>query len=148
MTSIKISNLTFAYEGSYDDIFTNLNAEIDTNWKLGLVGRNGRGKTTLCRLLMCNYEYRGSISLPVSCEYFPYQVPDSSANAWQLADALGVKYQPWQLERECRLLGMGGDILERSLTTLSLGEQTKLLLAILFLRANSFLLIEIGRAHV
>ena len=65
MTSIKISNLTFAYEGSYDDVFTNLNAEIDTSWKLGLVGRNGRGKTTLCRLLMGNYEYRGSIALPV-----------------------------------------------------------------------------------
>ena len=148
MTSIKISNLTFAYEGSYDDVFTNLNAEIDTNWKLGLVGRNGRGKTTLCRLLMGNYEYRGSISLPVSCEYFPYQVPDSSANAWQLADALGVEYQPWQLERECRLLGMGGDVLERSLTTLSLGEQTKLLLAILFLRANSFLLIDEPTNHL
>ena len=41
MTSIKINHLTFAYEGSYDNIFTDLNAQIDTSWKLGLVGRNG-----------------------------------------------------------------------------------------------------------
>ena len=138
MTSIKINHLTFAYEGSYDNIFTDLNAQIDTSWKLGLVGRNGRGKTTLCRLLLGQYQYSGSILMPVRCEYFPYQVQDSSANAWQIADQLGVEYQPWQLERECRLLGLGDELLERSFATLSPGEQTKLLLAVMFLRENSF----------
>lgn len=148
MTSIKINHLTFAYEGSYDNIFTDLNAQIDTSWKLGLVGRNGRGKTTLCRLLLGQYQYSGSILMPVRCEYFPYQVQDSSANAWQIADQLGVEYQPWQLERECRLLGLGDELLERSFATLSPGEQTKLLLAVMFLRENSFLLIDEPTNHL
>ena len=55
MSMIQISNLTFAYEGGYDNIFENLSLQIDTSWKLGLVGRNGRGKTTLLKLLMGQY---------------------------------------------------------------------------------------------
>ena len=37
-------NLTFAYEGSFDDIFENVSFSIDTDWKLGFIGRNGKGK--------------------------------------------------------------------------------------------------------
>ncbi len=44
MSLIDICNLTFAYEGSYDNIFEGVNLQIDTNWKLGFIGRNGRGK--------------------------------------------------------------------------------------------------------
>ena len=44
MSMIQVTNLTFAYEGSYDTIFENLSFQIDTTWKLGLIGRNGRGK--------------------------------------------------------------------------------------------------------
>ena len=46
MSIIKVSDLTFAYEGSYENIFENASFQIDTDWKLGLTGRNGRGKTT------------------------------------------------------------------------------------------------------
>lgn len=47
MSMIKIENLTFSYPTGYDNIFENVNFQIDTDWKLGFVGRNGRGKTTL-----------------------------------------------------------------------------------------------------
>lgn len=46
MSMIKIENLTFAYPTSGDYIFENLNLQVDTHWKLGVIGRNGRGKTT------------------------------------------------------------------------------------------------------
>ena len=46
MSIIKITNLTFGYEGNYDNVFENVNFQIDTDWKLGFIGRNGRGKTT------------------------------------------------------------------------------------------------------
>ena len=47
MSMIKVENLTFSYPTSYDNIFENASFQIDTDWKLGFVGRNGRGKTTL-----------------------------------------------------------------------------------------------------
>ena len=46
MSMIRVENLTFAYPSSYDNIFENVNFQIDTDWKLGFIGRNGRGKTT------------------------------------------------------------------------------------------------------
>lgn len=54
MSAITISNLSFAYENSYDNIFKNVSFTINTNCKLGFVGRNGRGKTTFLKLLMGN----------------------------------------------------------------------------------------------
>ena len=44
MAQINVSNLTFGYEGSYDTIFENVSFSIDTSWKLGFVGRNGKGR--------------------------------------------------------------------------------------------------------
>ena len=46
MSIIKVSDLTFCYEGSYDNIFENVSFQLDTDWRLGLTGRNGRGKNT------------------------------------------------------------------------------------------------------
>ena len=51
MAQISVNNMTFCYEGSYDNIFENVSFSIDTDWKLGFIGRNGKGKTTFLRLL-------------------------------------------------------------------------------------------------
>ena len=76
MSMIKIENLTFSYPSSYDNIFNNADFLIDTDWKLGFVGRNGRGKTTLLKLLLGEYEYRGKIISSVKFDYFPYPITD------------------------------------------------------------------------
>ena len=78
MSMIKIENLTFSYPTSYDNIFEDVNIQIDTDWKLGFVGRNGRGKTTLLNLLLGKYEYSGKIHTTVQFDYFPYSVADKS----------------------------------------------------------------------
>ena len=71
MPAITIENLSFAYPGAAESVFENLSLRLDTGWKLGLVGRNGRGKTTLLRLLAGEYEYSGRISAPVGFSRFP-----------------------------------------------------------------------------
>ena len=65
MALINISQLTFSYDSSFDDIFHDVSFQIDTNWKLGFIGRNGRGKTTFLKLLMGEYEYKGTISADI-----------------------------------------------------------------------------------
>ena len=74
MAQIQVSNLTFSYDGSPDIVLENVSFNIDTDWKLGLIGRNGKGKTTLLSLLLGRYEYEGSISTSTAFDYFPYQV--------------------------------------------------------------------------
>ena len=73
MSLIQVSDLTFAYDGTYENIFDHASFQLDTSWKLGFTGRNGRGKTTFLNLLLGKYEYRGNISASVSFSYFPYE---------------------------------------------------------------------------
>ncbi len=72
MAMIDVVNLSFSYEGSFEEVFKNVSFRIDTDWKLGFVGRNGRGKTTFLNLLMGKYKYQGRISSSVKFVYFPY----------------------------------------------------------------------------
>lgn len=44
MSIILLSDLSFGYEGSYQPVFEKLSASLDTDWRLGLTGRNGPGK--------------------------------------------------------------------------------------------------------
>lgn len=148
MSQINISKLTYAYDGSYDNIFENVSFQIDTDWKLGFTGRNGRGKTTFLNLLLGKYEYTGSISASVRFEYFPYEVKDQSLSTLEIIESIHPDYLPWELQRELSLLELDLDVLDRSFETLSNGEQTKVLLAALFLKENSFLLIDEPTNHL
>ena len=43
MALIDVSHLTFGYDGSFEDVFEDVSFQIDTSWRLGFTGRNGRG---------------------------------------------------------------------------------------------------------
>jgi len=148
MALINISKLTFAYEGSYDNIFENVSFQIDTDWKLGFTGRNGRGKTTFFNLLLGKYEYGGNIASSVSFAYFPYEVADKSVNTIEVIESVCPAHPHWALLREMSMLEVPEDVLYRPFETLSEGERTKMLLAALFLKENSFLLIDEPTNHL
>lgn len=148
MSLINVTNLTFAYEGSYDNIFENVSFQLDSDWKLGFTGRNGRGKTTFLNLLLGKYEYSGHISANVSFEYFPYQVENKGAMTVDVIGEIHPEYLHWQVVREFNLLKVSEDVLYRPFDTLSNGEQTKVMLAALFLKDNRFLLIDEPTNHL
>ncbi len=148
MSLIEISNLTFAYPGSYDDVFENVSLRLDTDWKLGLVGRNGRGKTTLMRLLMGEYEYKGRISANVRFNYFPYKVDDPDISPIDILEAMSPEGETWRAIKEASLLGLEEDSLYRPYSTLSGGEQVRVLLAGLFLSDDGFPLIDEPTNHL
>ncbi len=148
MSLIQVSNLTFAYDGSYENVFENTSFQIDTNWRLGFTGRNGRGKTTFLNLLLGKYTYQGSISSSVSFSCFPYPVGDPSAFGIDIVEEIYPEYQYWQLAREMNALHVEEEVLCRPFDTLSNGEQTKLMLAVLFLKENNFLLIDEPTNHL
>lgn len=74
MAQISVNHLTFGYEESIDYVFEDVSFSIDTNWKLGFIGRNGKGKTTFLNLLLGKYSFAGSISAPTRFDYFPYEI--------------------------------------------------------------------------
>ena len=148
MSMIRVENLTFAYPSSYDNIFENVNFQIDTDWKLGFVGRNGRGKTTFLNLLLGKYEYHGKIQSSVQFDYFPYPVSDKNKLTTDILSEVCPMAEEWELLRELSYLKVREDVLWRPFFTLSNGEQTKVLLAALFLNDGHFLLIDEPTNHL
>lgn len=133
MSQITIQNLCFTYEGDHTPVFQGLNLQLDTNWKLGVLGRNGRGKTTLLRLLEGSLEGNGTISCSEPRHYYPKVVRDPAQTTLRVLTEDAPDQEDWQLIRELSRLGMGEEVLNRPFSTLSGGEQTKALLAGLFL---------------
>ena len=148
MSLIQVQNLTFAYDGSYENIFENVSFQLDTNWRLGFTGRNGRGKTTFLNLLLGKYEYQGSIAASVQFSYFPYAVEDPAALAIDVVERIHPDYEYWRLAKEMNGLQLDEELLYRPYDTLSNGERTKLQLAVLFSKENNFLLIDEPTNHL
>lgn len=148
MSTIKIDGLTFAYGGSYDNIFENVSFVMDTDWKLGFTGRNGRGKTTFLKILKGELPFTGSIQKSVVFDYFPFEVRDMKRYTYEIVEELVPEYEHWVLCKELNLLQMEEECLYRAFETLSFGERTKILLAVLFLRDNRFLLIDEPTNHL
>lgn len=150
MAKIQVNDLTFSYESSFDPIFEHVSFTIDTSWKLGFIGRNGKGKTTFLNLLLGKYEYSGSISCDVPCDYFPYKI--SSEDLDKTADELMEDWKPgvesWRVMCEIADLDVDAELLYRPLRTLSFGEKTKVMLAVLFAGENDFLLIDEPTNHL
>ena len=73
MAQIEIRDLTFYYDDFYHPVFEHLNVTLDTDWKMALVGRNGRGKITLLKLLSGSLTPTlGEIKKSGTVSYFPY----------------------------------------------------------------------------
>lgn len=150
MAQILVNQLTFGYEGSFDNIFENVSFSIDTAWKLGFIGRNGKGKSTFLHLLMGKYEYEGTITTNTVFDYFPYRITERQMElpALEFVEELKNELELWRVYAELDQMDADATILERPFQTLSFGERTKILLAVLFSGENDFLLIDEPTNHL
>lgn len=147
MSLIQIQNLTFGYDGSFYNVFDGLTLQLDTNWRCGLAGRNGRGKTTLLKLLAGELQGRGDITAAVRFEYFPYTLNHPNLPLTEALLEVCPEAQEWQLERELTLLGLAGSF-EKAFSLMSEGQKTRALLAAMFLREGGFPLIDEPTNHL
>ena len=81
-------------------------------------------------------------------DYFPYIVSDKQKDTIEVIEEADPDYEFWKVCREMNLLEVDSDILYRPFSTLSNGEQTKVLLAVLFANDHHFLLIDEPTNHL
>jgi lincosamide and streptogramin A transport system ATP-binding/permease protein len=143
MPSIIIKDLGFAYPGA-DPLFSNLSLNISVSWRLGLVGRNGVGKTTFLRILEGSLEHKGDVLRPFPLTYFPQRTPDTGLSATELYRELRGESggEEWILKREAEFLKLSEESLKRPIGELSGGERVKVLLSLLFTEDEVFPLID------
>lgn len=88
-------DMDFYYNEYFNPIFENVQLNLDTNWKLGLIGRNGRGKTTLLNLIHGTFKpTRGKIVVPMKTEVFPY-VHDTSGSCLEVMRRCIAPFDEW-----------------------------------------------------
>jgi ATP-binding cassette subfamily F protein 3 len=151
---INLKNIFLNFGGQ--EIFNDLNINIDTNKKIGLVGNNGTGKTTLLRLLnQENDSFTGNIDIPKNLDiaYLPQHTTLLSTKT-VLEEALttteeDIMLQPKEYEAKIILEGLGfGDKIHKDVDKLSTGWQMRLLLAKLLLKKADFYLFDEPTNHL
>ena len=114
MSIIQIQNMTFAYDGTYDNIFENVSFSLDTDWKTGFIGRNGRGKTTFLKLLTGQERpTQGSVAASVHFDYFPFPIDDMEAAALETARNMIAPFTHWEEEMDQLLADSTDEALHR-----------------------------------
>ncbi|OHD74310.1 MAG: hypothetical protein A2355_12120 [Spirochaetes bacterium RIFOXYB1_FULL_32_8] len=90
---IHINNMDFRFPGLTDNLFSNLNLIIDTNIRTGLIGRNGRGKSTLLSLIAGDIKpLSGNISSSVQVSIFRYQIDKFDCDVMRLVKNLAGNF--------------------------------------------------------
>ncbi len=143
---LKIENLSKSY-GS-QALFNEVTVNINRGERVGLVGRNGHGKTTLLRLLTGEESPdSGNISAPRGYRigYLRQQLNFTSPTVLEEA-ALGLeedeKDQTWRAEKVLAGLGFSGEDMASPPETFSGGYQVRLNLARLLVSEPDLLLLD------
>lgn len=97
-TTIQLLNMDFYYKEYFNPVFEDVNLNLDASWKLGLIGRNGRGKTTLLNLINGTLEpTKGRVYMPMKTEYFPY-VHNTEGTALKVIRNCIAPFDQWEDE--------------------------------------------------
>ncbi|USS90975.1 ribosomal protection-like ABC-F family protein [Fructilactobacillus carniphilus] len=146
MEEIKLQKVSFAYPEKPEPVFTDLSLTFNSDWKLGVIGRNGQGKTTLLKLIAGQLHGSGVIQSNLPFQFFPFPVADTELVRDFFTRTTTIPV--WQLKRELTLLGVDASILYREYGTLSGGEKTKVQLSMLFADETTFKLIDEPTNHL
>lgn len=103
MSIIEIKDLSFSYGGEDTPLFSSVCLDLDTDWRLGLIGRNGRGKTTFLKILLGELEHQGQIQSARSFDYFPAPVFDKGLPALEVARCIIAPFTQWEGEMQALL---------------------------------------------
>ncbi len=135
-------------------ILDGVSLSIAAGERVGLVGRNGCGKTTLLRILTGEEAPDtgavGAIRRGLSVGYLP-QIPEIPRGRTVLEEAMAelpLGVAGWQAKRHLLALGFAPAALCQEAQTLSGGEKTRLMLARLLLGDHDLLLLDEPTSHL
>ena len=145
-TMISIENLAKSYGGNR--LFTGASFKINSRERIGLVGRNGHGKTTLFRMIIGVEEPdKGAVSIPrhYRIGYVSQTIEFTQATVLQegmqgLGEAESDHY--WKVEKILAGLGFRPQDMQRRPETFSGGFQVRLNLAKILVSEPDLLLLD------
>ena len=143
---IKIQGLKKSF--STQVLFEDLNMSINRSEKVGLVGRNGHGKSTLFQMILGNIEPDGgSISVPKGYkigylqQHLKFSMP-TVLEECALGLPEGDEYETWKVEKILFGLGFSQNDMDRNPNEFSGGYQIRMNLAKLLVSAPDLLMLD------
>jgi ATP-binding cassette subfamily F protein 3 len=150
---LKVEDLAFGY-GEGEPLFRDLNLTVGAGQRICVIGKNGRGKTTLLKLLGGKLDpVRGSLSYhPASASGFYEQtnvsslVPSRTVEDEILYTDAGVERQ--QARNICGAMMFEGDNALKKIEVLSGGEKSRVMLGKLLVQPSNLLLLDEPTNHL
>ncbi|MFA6320792.1 MAG: ABC-F family ATP-binding cassette domain-containing protein [Candidatus Omnitrophota bacterium] len=149
-----VNDLTFSYSGKEPYLISGLNFTVNRNDKICIIGKNGKGKTTLLKLLSGRLKpVAGSVKTNTSAMPAYYE----QANTADLNDeftveeeiARGVAFiEKGRVRGICGAMMFSGDDAEKKVKVLSGGERSRLLLGKLLVAPSNVLFLDEPTHHL
>ncbi|MDP1880210.1 MAG: ABC-F family ATP-binding cassette domain-containing protein [Parachlamydiaceae bacterium] len=151
---LKVNNISKSYDDNH--VIKSFSMELDRDDKIGVIGNNGRGKTTLLKMLaQVMKPDKGSVELghQVLISYFPQNHADiiekkgtTNAFDWLKERRPGIYDQ--DIRSVMGKLLFGGDDAFKQVASLSGGETARLIIAGMLLSDHNLLILDEPNGHL
>ncbi|RXK82748.1 ABC transporter ATP-binding protein [Chlorobaculum sp. 24CR] len=141
-------------DGSTKTVLRNIDLEIMRGDRIAIVGSNGAGKTTFCRILADEIDFEGKRQTGhhVSMNYFAQHQTDNLSPEKSVLEEMMDAAPSSEAQRRVRdILGcflFSGDAVEKKTAVLSGGEKSRVALAKILLQASNLLIMDEPTNHL
>ncbi|MGM0440344.1 MAG: ribosomal protection-like ABC-F family protein [Chlamydiota bacterium] len=150
---LRAEGLTFAYEAQRQ-LIKQLSFEVEKGDRVAIIGKNGRGKSTVLRLLVEQLSPQGgkvTYSPNTSIGYFgqsDIEALDSSKTIEEELESFVPQASYEQIRQACGAMMFSGDDAKKKIAVLSGGERSRVLLAKIFLKPVNLLILDEPTHHL
>ena len=154
---LRLEGVTKTYrlpDGSSKTVLRDIDLEIMRGDRIAIVGSNGAGKTTFCRILADEIDFEGKRETGhhVSMNYFAQHQTDNLSPEKSVLQEMMDAAPTSEAQRRVRdILGcflFSGDAVEKKTAVLSGGEKSRVALAKILLQASNLLIMDEPTNHL
>ncbi len=154
---LKLEHLSKSWtqpDGFRKEVLNNIDLEVMRGDRIAIVGSNGAGKTTFCRIVSGDLDYEGDMTHGhnVSLNYFAqHQTENLDPRKTVLEEMMGAAPDAESQRKVRDILGcflFSGDSVEKKTSVLSGGEKSRLSLAKILLQSSNLLIMDEPTNHL
>lgn len=151
---VRLENVSFAYSEGAEPVLRNVDLRITAKDRIGIVGFNGMGKTTLLRILAGIREPTSGVRVEGHKVVIGYQSQELAETIDPAVTVLGFakRANPDLSEKDLRTqlgaFGFSAEDIGKTAGVLSGGERIRLAFFALFIRPRNFLLLDEPTTHL
>ncbi|MEI8185636.1 MAG: ABC-F family ATP-binding cassette domain-containing protein [Chlorobiaceae bacterium] len=141
-------------DGSKKQVLNDINLEVMRGDRIAIVGSNGAGKTTFCKILAGQIDFDGKLSMGhnVTMNYFAQHQTENLSQEKSIYTEMVDSAPTSEAQKKVRdILGcflFSGDAVNKKIRVLSGGEKSRVALAKILLQASNLLIMDEPTNHL